>query len=424
MTLTRRALLAGGFGAAASTVVNAIGPTGVNGVSDEAMALLLVDSRRWLHQQYPDLRRHFVFEYYPWYGRNPMRHWQQWGREPPLDLAANTIPVLGAYDSRSISVVEQHARWINESGVGAINLSWWGRGEFEDRAVHLIMDVMHAHDIRVTFHLEPYGPKRAEQLPADVVYILQEYGEKRNWDCLLLHRWSDGTTGPVFKLFNSLVPKSIRDCHGKEVELRDYVPQGTWRRVTDEIRKTLRHDFDHVTILSESPNAGHVASAGFDGLAIYGPDSLQTHWLEWALEASRKGLAFTFNVNPGLDEIEQRDVAFGSCYEPRSFIPSTAPLQWMKSSARERARYLSEHQIGETLATSVLLQTHPWLENVRQGFFLVYVCSFNEWHEGHQFEPMKDWAALTPQERVHGYHNPVNGAYRLQCLQRWLKRLL
>tara|TARA_B000000460_G_scaffold200318_1_gene146943 strand:- start:81 stop:371 length:291 start_codon:yes stop_codon:yes gene_type:complete len=96
----------------------------------------------------------------------------------------------------------------------------------------------------------------------------------------------------------------------------------------------------------------------------------------------------------------------------------------MKSSARERARYLSEHQIGETLATSVLLQTHPWLENVRQGFFLVYVCSFNEWHEGHQFEPMKDWEALTPKERVHGYHNPVNGAYRLQCLQRWLKRLL
>ena len=424
MNLTRRALLAGGFGAAASAITNAAGPTGVSGVSAEAMAVLLGDSRQWLHQQYPDLRRHFVFEYYPWYGRNPMRHWQQWGRVPPLDLAANTMPALGAYDSRTVSVVEQHARWINESGVGAVNLSWWGRGEFEDRAVHLIMDVMHAHDIRVTFHLEPYGPKRVEQFPADVAYILQEYGEKRQWDCLLLHRWSDGTTGPVFKLFNSLVPKSIRDCHGKEVELRDYVPQGTWRRVTDEIRRTLRHDFDHVTILSESPNAGDVASAGFDGLAIYGPDSLQTHWLEWALEASRKGLAFTFNVNPGLDEIEQRNVAFGSCYQPRSFIPATSPLQWRKSSDRERARYLSEHQIGETLATSVLLQTHPWLENVRQGFFLVYVCSFNEWHEGHQFEPMKDWAALTAQERVHGYHNPVDGAYRLRCLQQWLRRLL
>ena len=122
----------------------------------------------------------------------------QWDRLPPLDLAANTMPLLGAYDSRSVSVLEQHARWIAESGVGAINLSWWGRGDFEDRAVHLVMDVMHAHDIRVTFHLEPYGPQRAEEFPSDVLYLLKEYGEKRRWDCLLFHRWSDGSEGPIF----------------------------------------------------------------------------------------------------------------------------------------------------------------------------------------------------------------------------------
>ena len=42
-----------------------------------------------------------------------------------------------------------------EAGVGAINVSWWGRGSYEDRAVHLLMDVMRAHRIHVTFHLEP-----------------------------------------------------------------------------------------------------------------------------------------------------------------------------------------------------------------------------------------------------------------------------
>ena len=421
---TRRAFLASGLGAAASVGLTAGGATTGQDLSDDDSDALLTESGQQLRTQYPDLRRHFIFEYYPWYARNPVRHWDQWDRVPPLDLAANTMPMLGAYDSRSVAVLEQHARWIVESGVAAVNLSWWGRDDFEDRVVHLVMDVMHAHDIRVTFHLEPYGPERAEQFPSDVMYLLEEYGEKRRWDCLLFHQWADGSSGPLFKLFNSLVPESLVDCHGGQVALPHYVPRSTWQRVTDQLRETLRHDFDRVTILSESPDAGDVASAGFDGLSIYGPDSAQTNWLDWALEASRKGITFTFNANPGLDEIERRTVEFGSCYQPRSFLPATSGFDWSTRDDRERARELSERQIRETLLTSVLLQTHPWLGNARQGFFLVYICSFNEWHEGHQFEPMRDAAALTPDERVQGYHNPANGAYRLLCLRERLDRLV
>src|SRR5512145_2492096 len=90
---------------------------------------------RTLVERFPDLRRHFVFEYYPWYGGPPgYEHWRQWDRAPPHDLGSRYLPRLGAYDARSATVVEQHARWIAESGVGAIALSWWGRGSFEDRA--------------------------------------------------------------------------------------------------------------------------------------------------------------------------------------------------------------------------------------------------------------------------------------------------
>src|SRR5215510_8838842 len=54
---------------------------------------------------YPDLRRHFIFEYYPWYGGPPgYRHWEQFDRVPPLDLASNYMPRLGAYDSRSAEI--------------------------------------------------------------------------------------------------------------------------------------------------------------------------------------------------------------------------------------------------------------------------------------------------------------------------------
>ena len=48
------------------------------------------------------------------------------------------------------------------------------------------------------------------------------------------------------------------------------------------------------------------------------------------------------------------------------------------------------------------------------------MSSFNEWHEGHQFEPMKDRAALTSDERAGGCHNPEDGRYRLETLGKLL----
>ena len=71
------------------------------------------------------------------------------------------MPRLGAYDSKSTKVMEQHAKWMREAGAGAINVSWWGRGSDVDRLVPALMDVMKAHDIRVTFHLEPYRDHHA-----------------------------------------------------------------------------------------------------------------------------------------------------------------------------------------------------------------------------------------------------------------------
>ena len=150
MNLSRRAFLTGSLSAGAA------------GLWAQSEPFPWAETGETLRRQFRDLRRHFVFEYYPWYANSPFRHWQQWGREPPTDLAANAVPVLGAYDSRSVSVIEQHARWIADSGVGVINLSWWRPESFSDRAVHTVMDVMRDHDIKVTFHLEPYGPERAE----------------------------------------------------------------------------------------------------------------------------------------------------------------------------------------------------------------------------------------------------------------------
>jgi hypothetical protein len=70
---------------------------------------------------------------------------------------------------------------------------------------------------------------------------------------------------------------------------------------------------------------------------------------------------------------------------------------------------------------TIALQSDPGLANAQRGFFLAYVNSFNEWHEGTVFEPMKDAAALDAEEKASGYDNPERGDYRLALLKELLR---
>ena len=376
-----------------------------------------IDDRWDLLRRFPDLRRHFVFEYYPWYGGPPdYEHWDYLGRKPPLDLASPYMPRLGPYDVRSPAVLEQHARWIKEAGVGAIALSWWGRRSWQDQRVGLIMDVMRDHDVKVTFAMEPYADDRSLRYADDILYLLREYGEKRRWDAFLLLRDADGSEGPVFKGFRCILPETSPDCLGLVHEVSDYTPDTVWRRQTDTLRQTLRADFDHVTLLADSLEFRRTPASGFDGIGIYDNYIEPERYAPLAEGASRARLLFSFNVNPGYLQIEPREVGDNPCYSPRRFAPETEGLDLTRPEGRELAARRSAERIQRSFAETLAVQTDPALENDRRGFFLVYVNSFNEWHEGHAFEPMKDATDLGPAERALGYANPARGDYRLRAL--------
>ncbi len=288
-----------------------------------------------LQARFDDLKRHFVFEYYPWYGTDPWRHWQQWTRTPPTDMATTSVPALGAYASGDLSVIERHARWIRKSGAGAINISWWGRDSFEDRLVHRIMDVMGAHDIKVTFHLEPYSRSRSSHYADDVQYLIREYGDKRGWDSFLVLRDESGREGPVFKSFRTLIKESFVDCHEVEQTNADYTTDEQWREQTDRVRNDLRNQFDHVRIFADSHNTSRLIAAGFDGMAVYSNLQDPVRLGELADKANRVGLLFSFNCNPGFDSIARRVVPPESCYTPPPFAPPVEqPIEWVQAAGR------------------------------------------------------------------------------------------
>jgi hypothetical protein len=416
MRLTRRGFLRTSVRAGIGVTAATLAPRRAFGAPPEPVVPL--------GARFPDLRRRFVFEYYVWYGTDPFRHWDQWDRVPPDDMAARYVPNLGAYDSRSSLAMEQHARWIAEAGVGSINVSWWGPDSFEDRLVPRLMDVMKDHDIKVTFHLEPYVPDHGRRFADDVLYLVREYGEKRAYDALLLLQGPGGPAQapvPVFKGFRMIVPREKVDCHGVTRAEWDYTADDEWRRQTDHVRDALRADFPGVLLLADTVDCIRARKGGFDGIAVYdnyvAPETYASH----AVRASDQGLLFSFNVNAGFDGIARRRVPAGWCDEPLPFAPQASPpLDWNRAPDLERAAALSEARILDSLRATVEAQTDPALSNAQRSFFLSYVNSFNEWHEGTAFEPMADAAELEAAQRSLGYHNPSWGGYRLAALKRAL----
>ncbi len=301
------------------------------------------------------------------------------------------------------------------AGIGAVALSWWGRGGWEDRTVPLILDVLAAHDLKATFALEPYTDSRGSRYADDVLYLLTEYGEKRKWDAFLLLRDADGRTGPVFKSFATILPETSTDCLGETSPVGLHTPDHVWREQTDTLRRTLRADFDHVTLLADSLEFARTPASGFDGIGTYDNYLTPDRYRPLAEGASAAGLLFSFHVNPGYDQIEPRETD-DPCYGPRAFAPAVSGVDFTTADGRERAAAASAQRIRDSWTATLDVQRDAALANARRGFLLVYVNSFNEWHEGQAFEPMASAADLTAAEKAQGYRNPAQGDYRLKAL--------
>ena len=104
------------------------------------------------------------------------------------------------------------------------------------------------------------------------------------------------------------------------------------------------------------------------------------------------------------------------------FEPPIEATGW-DTAARGEALNASRNRILDSLRTNLTLQLDPALTDARRGFFLAYINSFNEWHEGTAFEPAANLADLTPAQRAIGYHNPDEGQWRLEHLRDLLRQL-
>ncbi|MFD9539461.1 ThuA domain-containing protein [Streptomyces sp. NPDC060022] len=268
--------------------------------------------------------------YYPWYGTpatsGSWRHWQQGGHTPPDDIGADLFPKLGPYDSGDIAgAVDQHMKWVQQSGAGVIVYSWWGQGGYEDSIAADVLDAAARHGIRVAWHIEPYGDRTAASVVDDIAYLEGKFGNHPAY-----YRDAGHGNRPAFYIFESL---KIQD----------------WSAL-DAVR-------DSAIVLAQTTDTSKVAHFGgiytYDGIA----GATAPGWKQAGDYARANGLVWAPSVAPGY-------------IDDRAVPGNTTPT------------------LGRQDGASYDLEWNNALDPAIGGSpSWVSVTSFNEWHEGSSIEP-------------------------------------
>lgn len=273
--------------------------------------------------------------YYPWYGaaNGAYRHWQQGGHTPPNDIGANLYPTAGPYDSGDFAgVVDQHMRWVRQTGAGVLVYSWWGQGSYEDGLAQGVLDAAARYGITVAWHLEPYGGRTAASTVADINYINQRYGGHPAF-----YRSADHGNKGAFYVFQSL-----------------FIPDADWAALDAVTGGSI--------VLAQTTNPTRIAH--FSGMYTYDAIAGATApgWETAGEYAAAHNLVWAPSVGPGY--IDDRAVPGNTTPTLDRANGATYDLEW----------------------TNALDPTKGGIPT------WVSVTSFNEWHEGSVIEP----ASSTP----------------------------
>jgi glycoprotein endo-alpha-1,2-mannosidase len=312
-----------------------------------ACVLLGLCVRTWaatpVERPAPVERRVLAF-YYPWYGipdgpggAGKVVHWGKIDARGH-DIAASThYPLLGAYDSHDPKVIEQHCQWATDAHVDTFIVSWWGHGDYTDRAMPKILDICASHGMSACIYYETVPqPQTAETAAQDIIRVLQKYGSHK------AHLKVGGK--PVVFIYGRAVGQLGLTGWLAAVKLINAGFPGGAVLIGDEFSYGAARVFDGIHTYN---TAGSVAGKSLADLQKWAAGTYPS-WVQLADGADKIS---TITVIPGYDDTKIRkpglavDRLDGELYR----------VQW------EQAIAVDPH----------------W----------VLVTTFNEWHEGSEIEP-------------------------------------
>jgi hypothetical protein len=285
--------------------------------------------------------------------------------------------VLGPYSESDPAVLAQHFAWLREAGVGVIISSWWGRGDYTDKALPLMLDIADHYGIKIAFHIEPYGGRSAADLAYDVQYLVDKYGNHPAffWTTDTSLYSPDDRKKALFFIWASVTPDS-----NSTVVSPDY-----WRETLDAL-----HNADPgAIVLTDQNDPIWITQGHFDGSYKYGVlDADQTGYT-WALSLPPNAW-YVPGINPGFSA---RRIGYEAWVDTPRKNGETYNDRWERMFA-----------IG----------VEPKM---------VVVTTFNEWHEGTQIEPAQS-GVTTPSGYIYLDYEKLDSDGYIRLTHDWADKFL
>ena len=306
--------------------------------------------------------------YYAWYG-NPALDgkWVHWNHQvlkhwagpavnskypnigtkhtPPETIGSNFYPKLGPYSSRNASVVDEHVRMMAQAGIGVLVYSWWGRGladengdPTDEKTIALVGQACQRHNVKFTFHLEPYDNRNALSVKEDVKFLISKY-----------------RTHAAFYTLNHNAVFYVYDSYRTSKEEWQSV-LGPYGALNPHSIRGTDHDCTMLGLWVDGSHGEDLRYGGFDGFYTYFATdgmtygSTHSNWDTMRAFAGSNKMIFVPSIGPGYID--------------------TAIRPWNSENTRNR-------ESGEYYARS-------WRHALSQSPDIISITSFNEWHEGTQ----------------------------------------
>lgn len=338
-----------------------------------------------------DLSRSVFCFYYNWYG-NPAHDGQyiHWAH-PVLrsgasdtttrclpggnDIAANFYPALGAYSSLDRDIVKQHMQMISEAGIGVIVVTWWGKNDFMDKGIPLILDEAAAAGIKVAFHIEPFNGRNAATTRQAIEYIMDTYGSHAAF-----YRSAKYRNRPFFFIYDSYL-----------TDARE------WARLLQpggalSIRNS-KYDAVMIGLWVKQQETAFFKQAGFDGMYTYFASA-----------------GFTYGSTPA----NWKNMQQWAANNKKLFIPCVGP-GYIDTRVRPwNNRNTNDREGGE-------YYSRMFRTAIESGAPCIGITSFNEWHEGTQIEPAIPFDA---KEFNYLDYEPQGPDHYLKLTKKWIRNFI
>jgi hypothetical protein len=309
--------------------------------------------------------------YYPWYSSD--FHGGNYLRE---HLVPPQLPVLGEYNDRDAAVIKQHADWSRYAGVQVWAASWWGPGSREDNTLlNHTFQIPDLGDIKVAILYETVGRTSDftdySRIASDFTYLAENYFNHPNYF----------TIGgrPVVVVYLTRVLSSLGTLTSTASSMRAAASSRGFDVfiIGDQVFGSPPGSAGDMTALdavTEYDVYGSIGLGGYAGQA--GVDAYGARQEGWKALATGAGVGFVPAATPGFND---KGVRSGHPALSRRLTAVSEPGSLFRSILRS-ARGRADPSVGN----------------------LLFVTSWNEWHEDTEVEPVQTAPGTTQDDSISG----------------------